>query len=109
MFISEKARGEAQELFAKNAPCAPNNITKLSQAILVGSSMVLESRTWSGCALAAAAVGAGYTGHMAGYYILSFLQERFGTSITLLHDISTAHCHGVSREIIAAQLEKQGL
>lgn len=119
MFVSEKARGEAQELFAKKLPCAPR-ITKLSEAIRVGAITIPENRTWSGCTLGTAYQAAAMikiTHNMAlhepetiGQMVMGYLGDRFKISRMDLAWLSRMHAGcNMTRADAIIWLERRGL
>ena len=105
MYVSEKAPGEVQ-------------ITKLSQAIRIGSAYIPEDQWWSGCALGTAAQVHGVkiiphwvddSSHHNAQTIFRLLHSKFGISELTLCKISRMHAQGVaSRERIAEMLEMNG-
>lgn len=105
MFVSEKSPGEIP--FAKARPLAPK-ITKLSQAIRIGSLTVREQRGWRGCALGTAAAAVGISPHTDPISMMAKLGLMFDLEMPFLYGISCAHFGGLSREEIATRLEANG-
>lgn len=105
MYVTEKAPGEVQ-------------ITKLSQAIRIGSAYIPEDQWWTGCALGTAAqvLGAKIIPHWvneSSYHnaqkVFRLLHLKFGISELTLCKISRMHSQRVaSRERIAELLEMDG-